>query len=141
MTTTTVLIELIIVVVALSGVVRIRPKFRLPSCLPHCFENLLLVCPSHYSHLLHAHVHVYIIYPCRYNSQPLIMHVRNQLMSYNNLALFEKTKCSYIYGRQIKTYRQVFEELFLSFSRSLHNPCALSSLQSETKQGDKTVRS
>ena len=60
-----VLVLIVIAVVAREGmvfwVVWIWPQLCPPSSLPHSFQDLLLVCPTHHGHLLHAHVYVNII--------------------------------------------------------------------------------
>lgn len=56
------LVVLNIKVVAVLRVERVRPKLSCPSSPPYCLQNLLLPSPSHYSHLLHVYINIYIIY-------------------------------------------------------------------------------
>ena len=43
-------------------VVRVRPQLRRPPIPPHCLQDLLLFCPSHYSDLLCVEIYYHIIH-------------------------------------------------------------------------------
>ena len=48
-------------IVMIFWVVWIWPQLCSSTCLPHCFQYLLFLCPTHHSYLLQPHIYVHII--------------------------------------------------------------------------------
>ena len=60
------LLLIIVLLVEVMGfrIVWVWPWLCSSSCLPHCFENFSLVCPSHNCYFLHIYVYIDIIHSC-----------------------------------------------------------------------------